>query len=315
MFVKKTPLLIIALFISSFVIGQKKYTREEYISMYKDIAVREMINFKIPASITLAQGILESNNGNSTLAVKANNHFGIKCHKKWKGKRIYHDDDRPNECFRKYKRAEDSYIDHSKFLTKYSRYAFLFDYDITDYKSWAKGLKKAGYATHSKYDKILIKIIEENKLYKLDNKELKEKKKFVEHNKLLADDVDNYSINPFNNDIKTYNRINYIVVRENDTFESIAERYDMRTWQLYKYNNLHKGAVLTEGERIYLQPKRRKAEKGNDYHIIEEGESMQSISQKYGVKLKRLYRMNNLDYKTEPEVGYRLNLRKKKKKK
>jgi LysM repeat protein len=315
---RKIVILIVSLFVSLFSVGQKKYTRGEYILMYKDIAIKEMIAFKIPASITLAQGILESNNGNSTLAVKANNHFGIKCHKNWKGKRIYHDDDRPNECFRKYKVAEDSYIDHSKFLHKHKRYAFLFEYDITDYKSWAKGLKKAGYATHPKYDKILIRIIEENKLYKLDNstkvKRNKPKQKTeVKKDLLLADDVDNYAINPFDNDIKTYNRINYIVVRDGDTFESVAKRYDMRTWQLYKYNELSRDARLIPGDRLYLQPKRRKAPIGSDYHTIKPGENMYSISQKYGIKIKRLYKINNIEYGSEPDIGYTLSLRKKKK--
>ncbi len=143
-------------------------TRIEYIEKFKDEAIYQMKKYKIPASITLAQGILESGNGNSELAKKSNNHFGIKCHSAWQGERVYHDDDKKNECFRKYNKVRDSYDDHSEFLLR-PRYASLFEYALTDYKSWAKGLKKAGYATNPNYAKHLIKIIEENELHKLDD--------------------------------------------------------------------------------------------------------------------------------------------------
>lgn len=306
---------IIALFIIGNLvsIAQKKHTREEYINKYKGIAISEMKRSGVPASITLAQGILESDNGNSTLAVKGNNHFGIKCHNDWKGKTMRHDDDKRKECFRKYKTAAESFRDHSDFLTKHTRYAFLFDYEITDYKSWARGLKKAGYATHSKYDKLLIGIIEANNLYIYDDKKYKLEKKTVDNELLLAGSVDDNSINPFGNDIKTYNRINYIIVKEGDTFESIAKRYEMRPWQLYKYNELPHDAKAIHGRRLYIQPKRRKAPVGNNYHTIEPGENMYIISQKYGIKLKHLYRMNNLDFSREPDIGYTISLRKKKK--
>jgi hypothetical protein len=137
----------------------------DYINDYKDLAVEEMKLYNIPASITLSQGILESSNGESMLATKANNHFGIKCHSSWQGDRVFHDDDEKGECFRKYNNVEDSYRDHSLFLANSSRYSFLFDIPIQNYKSWAKGLKKAGYATNPKYSKLLINII---KRYNLD---------------------------------------------------------------------------------------------------------------------------------------------------
>lgn len=292
--------------------AQIKISREQYISQYSSVAIKEMKKFGIPASITLAQGILESNNGNSTLARKANNHFGIKCHKDWTGRTFVHDDDRPNECFRKYNSAEQSFYDHSEFLAKHQRYAFLFDLQLTDYKSWARGLKKAGYATNSKYATLLIKIIEENQLYKFDDIKYK-----VEPSdrptRYLADDVDNYSIDPFGNDIKTINRINYIVVKENDTFESIAEKYGIRPWQLYKYNELTQGAQLIEGQRLYLQPKRKKADVIYKRHTIQPGENMYIISQIYGVKLKSLYKINRIEFGSEPDIGYTISLRKKKK--
>ena len=148
--------------------SQAKITVEEYISLYKDLAIKEMKTYRIPASVTLAQGILESENGNSPLALEANNHFGIKCHKEWTGKTYIYDDDIKDECFRKYIKVEDSYRDHSEFLTTRDRYKSLFDLDITDYKGWAYGLKEAGYATNPRYPEILIRIIEENGLMELD---------------------------------------------------------------------------------------------------------------------------------------------------
>jgi LysM repeat protein len=296
----------------------QKITTQQYINQYKEIAVNEMKRTGIPASITLAQGILESNSGNSTLAIKANNHFGIKCHN-WTGSIFTHDDDRLNECFRKYKSAEQSFRDHSEFLTTHQRYAFLFNYKTTDYKNWAHGLKKAGYATNPRYAKMLIKIIEENKLYKYDSKKYKPEKEDItepdyDNTPVLADNVDNYAINPFGNDIKTYNRINYIIVKEGDTFISIAEKYGLRPWQLYKYNELPKTAEPISGKRLYIQPKRRKAPVGNNYHTIKPGENMYTISQKYGIKLKHLYRLNNMQFGTEPDIGYTLSLRKRLKK-
>ena len=155
----------------------QRMTTEEYIAQYKDVAIKKMREYKIPASITLAQGILESGSGNSRLARKANNHFGIKCHKEWHGKKFYMDDDEKHECFRKYPKAADSYRDHSKFLTQRGRYTFLFQYDITDYKKWAYGLKKAGYATNPKYPRLLIKIIEKYHLDQCDKEELGKPKK------------------------------------------------------------------------------------------------------------------------------------------
>lgn len=296
--------------------SQARITRSDYIDRYKTIAIKEMNKFRIPASITLAQGILESGNGNSALARKANNHFGIKCHKSWKGKTFTHDDDRPNECFRKYANAEQSFYDHSTFLAKHDRYRFLFELNITDYKSWARGLKKAGYATNSQYDKLLIKIIEENRLFVYDSKKKrKDPEPGTDPIPYLAEDVDDYSINPFGNDVITENRINYVVVKGEDTFESIAEKHDVRPWQLYKYNELTKGAQLVEGQKLYLQPKRKKADVSYKTHTLQTGESMYLISQKYGIRLSSLYKINRMEFGAEPQVGASISLRKKVKKK
>ncbi len=296
--------------------GQNKITRDKYINQYKDISIKEMKKFGIPASITLAQGILESDNGNSTLARKAKNHFGIKCHSSWTGATYTHDDDKPNECFRKYKSADQSFYDHSKFLSKHQRYAFLFDFKITDYKSWARGLKKAGYATNSKYDKLLIRIIEENRLYIYDNKKYKQpspnnQDKPVDY---LAEDVDDYSVNPFSNNVVSENRIDYVIVKEADTFETIAKEHGMRSWQLHKYNEVTNGVQPIKGQRIYLQPKRGKADVMYKRHTIKSNETMYSISQKYGIKLKSLYKINRIEFGVQPEVGTALSLRKKVKK-
>ena len=170
--------LVLFLLLFSFQLSAQNMTRNEYIDKYKDEAIYQMKKYKIPASITLAQGILESGDGNSELAKKSNNHFGIKCHSDWKGERVYHDDDKKDECFRKYNTVRDSYDDHSEFLLR-PRYAALFEYVLTDYKSWAKGLKKAGYATNPNYAKLLIKIIEENELHKLDNEIKSESDKLI----------------------------------------------------------------------------------------------------------------------------------------
>ncbi len=306
--------------------AQQRITTKQYIETYKDIAIDKMKKFNIPASITLAQGILESNSGNSTLARKANNHFGIKCHSSWNGKTFTHDDDRPNECFRKYKNAEQSFYDHSAFLSKHQRYAFLFKLKTTDYKGWARGLKKAGYATAPTYARLLINIIEKYDLSQYDSKQSRkntrkknqpdykpERKPELQKIANLADDVDTYEINPFGNDVQTLNRINYILAKEGDSFEDIANKYGMREWQLYKYNEITRGVKPKKGQIIYLQPKRRKADVKHKQHTVQPNETMYSISQKYGIKLKHLYRLNRMEIGTQPNIGDVLSLRKRKK--
>ena len=303
--------------------GQSQHlTPEQYIKQYKDVAIKEMKQFGIPASITLAQGCLESNFGNSSLAVKANNHFGIKCHSDWTGKKIYQDDDEKNECFRHYKSAWESFRDHSEFLRKQSRYAFLFEYDIHDYKKWAYGLKKAGYATEQTYPQRLITIIEKYNLTQYDKgvsinnnvvadnskKPKKEKhKKHRQRNKYQ----DDFSFNPFGREIKLNNGIKYITAKANDTYYKIAEEMEMMKWQIYKYNELPKDADITEGQIIYLQPKHGRAERGRDKYTVKDGDSLYSISQKFGVKTKSLRKKNNLTQDTV-KAGDLLWLRKRK---
>lgn len=302
---KRILLLLLLLYFSYPVFAQKgeKLSREDYIGTYKDLAIKEMSRSGVPASITLAQGMLESDNGNSRLAVKANNHFGIKCHSSWKGRKIYHDDDERNECFRKYKSAYDSYIDHSDFLTNVSRYDFLFDFKQTDYKSWAKGLKSAGYATSNKYDKLLIRIIEENELHQYDLAMKTEKKKRdsrKSHDKTTG------------RTILSNNRIDYIVVEEGDNSESLGKEFSSLRLKLLKYNELSSDSKLFSGQILYLQPKRNKAEAGKNTHIYTDGESMHLISQKYGIKLNKLYHKNHWESGYEPDAGTEIMLRKSK---
>lgn len=286
--------------------------RKEYIKTYKDLAIKEMKRSKIPASIKLAQAMLESDNGNSTLAKKANNHFGIKCHSSWKGGKVYHDDDRRNECFRKYKTVYESYIDHSEFIAKGQRYSFLFDLSPTDYKSWAKGLQKAGYATSKTYASMLIKIIEDNQLYVYDqggSLAFDESESVSDSGHTYLGDIDNFKIYTEKHRVFSRNRIDYIIVRKGDTFKNITEELGMLSWELYKYNEIEGDIDLVEGQILYIQPKRNKAEHGFDFHEVKAGETMYSISQLYGIKIKKLYEKNLMEEGAEPKVGQKLWLR------
>ncbi len=294
--------------------AQKRMTTEEYIAKYKATAIKKMKEYKIPASITLAQGILESGSGNSRLARKANNHFGIKCHKDWHGKKFFMDDDEKHECFRKYPKAEDSYRDHSKFLTQRGRYSFLFQYDITDYKKWAYGLKKAGYATNPKYPQLLIHIIEKYHLDQYDKEASgKHKKKKIKDEKeydvpvLAAFKVSGTS--PEGRKILINNKKKLVVARKGDTYEIIAREFEIYTWQLYKYNETTKKHKLTEGELVYLEKKRSKAEKRYKYHHVREGESLRDVAQLYGMRLNKLLKMNNLPKGISVPVGTALRVR------
>ena len=276
------------LILSNSVFGQE-ISRKEYIEKYSSLAVKQMHQYKIPASITLAQGILESNNGNSRLAVKANNHFGIKCHG-WEGKKIFADDDKKNECFRNYKNVLESFVDHSLFLNKYSRYEFLFDYKITDYKSWAKGLKKAGYATNSKYPELLIKIIEENKLYQFDREK-----------------IDNNLISGKRNIYMHPNKIKYVISQNQETYETIAKSLNIKLKQILKYNDDNKLSVLKVGTKVFIQPKRNRSKQRT--HVVNKGEDLRSISQTYGIKMKSLKKRNELILKNGLNNGDKLRLR------
>lgn len=285
--------------------AERRISRQAYIDMWKHEAQHQMMVNRIPASITLAQGILESASGNSSLAKYANNHFGIKCHD-WKGASFVHDDDKKNECFRKYETSNESFEDHSKFLTGRSRYAFLFEYKVTDYKAWAHGLKKAGYATNPKYAYLLIDIIEQHELYRYDQINIASKPKAPKVI-VLEDEI---TIHTGHNIKFKDNGVKFIVASSGDTFYKIAKEFELSLSQLYKYNDLGKNATLHQGEVIYVAPKKSKAK--IDKHIVKKGESLWSISQIYGIKLKKLYKKNNLTNQDEIKPGDIVNLKKRK---
>ena len=303
--VRLSVFLLMALLAVSLQAQRRNSRSNSYIKEYAPLAVEQMKKYKIPASITLAQGLLESGAGMSTLARKSNNHFGIKCHNTWRGRKVYYDDDARGECFRAYRKVEDSYEDHSEFLTHGARYAFLFDLKITDYKGWAKGLKKAGYATDRSYANRLITIIEDYELYKYDTKGMS-KREARRWQKLIKKKP--WLLNP--HEVYLANGLAYVVARDGDTFQLLGGEFDISWKELVDYNDLHKEYTLEAGDIIYLKKKNKKAQKPYAVHIVRDGESMHSIAQKYGIRLKNLYKMNRKkvdDY--VPEVGDQLKLR------
>lgn len=277
---------------------------QAYIDQYKDLAIAEMLKYNIPASITLAQGLLESGAGMSELARNGNNHFGIKCHD-WTGARTYHDDDANNECFRAYRDVYESYEDHSRFLARQPRYRSLFRLKRTDYKGWAKGLKKCGYATSPTYAKQLICIIELYKLHKYDK--AKKYDKFMVERSSVKDVAPSINLHP----IHIYNKNYYLNVRQGDTFRSIAREVGISYKKLAKYNERDKNDRLIPGEIIYLKKKQKKADKAykNRPHRVKAGESMYSIAQYYGIRLESLYKMNDLSPDFSIQVGDLLRVR------
>lgn len=293
---------------------------KQYVENYKDEAIKEMQLYGIPASITLAQGMLESGYAMSDLAKKANNHFGIKCHDDWKGPTYISDDDKKDECFRKYPTVLDSYTDHSLFLKSRARYAQLFDLNTTDYRGWAKGLKEAGYATEPKYAQRLVDLIETNELYNYDltsasNKTKKQTEKKAKQNKQETakkeKPVEQAQKTSATHEVFRLGIVKYIIVKPGDTFTQLAKETDKDLWQLYKYNDMTAEDKLIVGQRLYLQPKRNKAKE--EFHIVKKGETMKSISQLHGIKLKKLYKKNNMKPTEEAVVGQKLYMRGKKK--
>ena len=299
--------------------AQSRQTREEYVDKYKHIAIEHMERYGIPASITLAQGILESDSGNSNLARRSNNHFGIKCKSNWTGARVYHDDDERNECFRKYDTVEESYEDHAEFLDQSPRYDSLFAYSSSDYRSWARGLKAAGYATASDYAQRLVRIIEENKLYLFDKDngvELYAQSMHAERggvDEAFASqssvdmpetlearvDPDNYRVpeRTYNGySVYANNGVHYVVARDGDSFARIAQTFNLAERTLRKYNERDPNSVADpiEGELIYLEQKQSRWLGESRSHRVKGGETLTSIAQEYGIREKQLARMNHL---------------------
>lgn len=276
--------------------GQHKLSSyHKYIKTYGTLAVKQQEKYRIPASITLAQGLLESGAGQSDLARRSNNHFGIKCHE-WKGARVYHNDDLKGECFRKYSTVEQSYTDHSRFLAERPRYSHLFDLRITDYKGWAKGLQKCGYATDRSYANKLIKVIEDYELYQYDR--MKVVKKTTKRT-LPARTYQVYRTNG----------LIYVYAKDNDSFEQIAASLGFSHRQLKKFNEVPEDFPLEKGDIVYLEKKKKKADKPYYDHVVQMGESMHSIAQKYGIQIKSLYKMNKKSADYIPLEGDVLKLR------
>jgi LysM repeat protein len=278
-----------------------------YIEKFKDIAIAQMKKSGVPASIILGQACLESAYGKSGLTVEGKNHFGIKCHSSWEGAKIYYDDDAAGECFRKYKTDEESFADHSDFLRYNKRYAPLFDLETTDYKSWAYGLKKAGYATNPKYAESLITIIEDNRLYLYDKGV---KVQIPSPVTLEQIEFENFVIQ-LNRKIYTRNEVKYIVANEGDSFGSIADEFKLTKRQLLKYNDLDRKAVIYAGQELYIKPKKKRSSPNFPIHIAQEGETMHQISQQYAVKLKSLYSYNKMKAGDIPEEGQEIFMRNK----
>lgn len=344
-------------------VSASKTPQEKYIEKYGPLAVKEMYRSGVPASITLAQGLLESRYGLSALAVEGNNHFGIKCHN-WKGEKMYYDDDRKGECFRVYASAEDSYKDHSDFLRYQDRYKFLFENETTDYKAWANGLKKAGYATDPAYPVKLIKLIETYRLYEYDTKTVKQvekmpeekeealqektdkkqerlerkrkrkeeaaKRKEMRRRKLSPEDLakietekDTIPASPLkleepkkyspmeametfrfslSREMYSQNGVPFIYSMEGETVAYIAESNELFVREVLKYNDMDLNKELLPGTIVYLGPKKNRAAKGVDKYIIDhDGEDLWAVSQRFGVKLEAIYKMNSIgpDYKAK----------------
>ena len=260
---------------------------EKYVMQYSVIAVEQMERHGIPASITLAQGLLESGAGKSKLATEANNHFGIKADSRWSGSTYSHLDNGNWHKFRVYKSAEKSYEDHSLFLVGNSRYSSLFKLDRTDYKGWAKGLKNAYYAEDREYDKKLIGIIERYGLHKYDNYTVADARK----NRQKADNKEK-RVTDTPKEILMANGLPYVIANAGDTYETLSAQTGISKRRIRKYNELYKEYSFKEGDIVYLKSKNNKAVKGYDFHTTKNGESLYSISQMYGIKLKAIYKMN-----------------------
>ena len=292
-----------------------KSPQEIYIEKYSSLAVEEMYRSGIPASITLAQGLLESGNGCSELALKSNNHFGIKCHNNWEGKKVYYDDDAKGECFRKYPKPEDSYRDRSDFLRYRARYRFLFDLEHTDYEGRAHGLKKAGYATDPKYPQKLIRLIEEYELYRFDVRD--DHKKVRPESPAQIEKVEpltgrKQEIFQFSLSRQMYsiNGVPFVYSIEGESYASIAARYNLFLKEILRYNDLKEDQTLYPGTVVYLQKKKKQAARGLDKHVVESAETLNEIAQRYAVRLSSLCRMNRFPEGYIPKEGEVIILRK-----
>ena len=298
--------------------------QEKYISKYSSIAVQEMLRSGVPASITLAQGILESGAGESRLATEGNNHFGIKCHKGWTGRSLRHDDDSRQECFRAYDSPEESFRDHSDFLRYRDRYKFLFDLDRTDYQGWAYGLKQAGYATDPKYPAKLIRYIEDYNLARFDilsqeeETEVPEAPNKIEEPVAVSSPREAVGEGPVREDfhfalsrqLYSLNGVPFVYAMEGESYGSIAKNYHLFRWEILRYNDADRDVTLAPGSIVYLQSKKNQAPEGLDKYIVsEDGEDFLAICQRFGVKAKAIQKLNGLSSPVELMEGDEIKLR------
>lgn len=284
-----------------------------YIQKYYQLATEQQSKYAIPASITLAQGLLESGAGNGTLALKSNNHFGIKC-KNWSGDKVYHDDDERGECFRKYNSVSESYEDHSLFLKNRTRYSSLFLLNSADYKGWAFGLKAAGYATDPNYAIKLIQLIDNYDLHQYDigksdnyyqNTYTKSKIEIAEFGKKREKNI----LEEYPHDLFINNRVKCVFSLAGDTYESIAAEFELDIKDILLFNDLSNSEILMPNTIIYIQKKKNKSSASYKIHTVQNGENLYRISQKYAIKLQKLYDLNKLSYNKTAEVGMKLKLR------
>lgn len=278
-----------------------------YIDRYKSMAIDQMRRYKIPASITLAQGLLESNAGRSTLATQANNHFGIKVGGTWTGPYVIKSDDRPDDRFRKYKSPAESYEDHSRFLAGGKRYQGLFQLRLTDYKGWARGLKAAGYATNPAYAESLITVIEAYNLSQFDSGH-------ASHSTVGKSAAQQEKLSLFwqTHDLLVNNKCYFIIVEAGDNMATISKETGLSLRKLYKYNDLPRTYAPTAGDVIYLEKKQRHASREfrkRPIHIVEENQSIHDIAQLYGIRLKKFYKMNKWEKDHDIKPGDILRIR------
>lgn len=312
--------------------AQSRITKEEYIDRYKSIAVEHMERYGIPASITMAQGLLESDAGNSLLSRNSNNHFGIKCKRGWTGAKVYHDDDAKGECFRSYPSVEASYRDHAEFLDTQPRYDSLFAYGPADYKNWARGLKAAGYATAPDYAQRLVRIIEEYQLYLLDRPDGSrlyasrhashadpacrfDDESSMTHTAVPAAaliDPDHYrvTINAHDGyDVYETNGVHYILAKEHDTFEAIGRSFRISARNLRKFNELKKGVQPVAGEPVFIARKKRRWEGDAATHTARHGETAYTVGQTYGIRTRSIEKLNRLAAGSAIAPGEQIRIR------
>ena len=321
----KKAFLLPVLFFSISAFSQKDPVILSYISKYKDIAIAEMQRTGVPASIKLAQGIHETSAGESILVKKSNNHFGIKCKSDWKGESVKHTDDAPNECFRKYDSPFESYMDHSDFLKNSARYASLFQLEPTDYAGWAKGLKKAGYATNPKYPQVIIKLIEDYNLQdytmvalgKMESTDLVQNgelsdadEKFIQK----ATDKKAAVIPALNKETKKYpegefkiNDTKVVWITKGTSFISIAKHYDVPLARLFEFNDMKQHDEAQKDQLVFLQRKRKSG--SADRYVVKEGETLHDVAQQCGIRMENLIEYNRINTSADPKPGTILYLR------